>query len=221
MSSPERDRLTRRRFLQAGLALPVPVVLAACRGATRAPEAGSPAATRAPATTGAAALPATPECTDGDEPLTPVNAEGPYFTPSSPERASLVEPGMPGSRLVLTGSVLTTRCEPAARALLDLWQADDAGEYDNEGYRLRGHQLADANGRYRFETIVPGVYPGRTRHIHIKVQAPGGPVLTTQLYFPGEAGNASDGLFRPELLLDVRDAGTRKHARFDFVVETG
>ncbi len=47
-------------------------------------------------------------------------------------------------------------------------------------------QFADASGRFSLETIVPGAYGGRTRHIHVKVQAPDSPVLTTQLYFPGE-----------------------------------
>ena len=76
-------------------------------------------------------------------------------------------------------------------------------EYDNNGYRLRGHQFTDADGRYAFETIVPGLYPGRTRHFHVKFQAANNPVLTTQLYFPGEPDNERDGIFRPELLLTI------------------
>jgi protocatechuate 3,4-dioxygenase beta subunit len=64
--------------------------------------------------------------------------------------------------------------------------------------------------------VVPGLYPGRTRHIHVKVQAPDRPVLTTQLYFPGEAENAADGIFRQELLLDVAAGG---RASFTFVLE--
>ncbi|HEX3200670.1 MAG TPA: dioxygenase, partial [Actinomycetes bacterium] len=70
------------------------------------------------------------------------------------------------------------------------------------------------------ETIVPGLYTGRTRHIHVKVQAPDGPVLTTQLYFPGEPENDRDGIFSPELLLgDVRDAGGARRGSFTFVLE--
>ncbi len=72
----------------------------------------------------------------------------------------------------------------------------------------------DADGRYRFETIVPGVYPGRTRHYHVKVQAPNGPILTTQLYFPGDPGNARDGIYRDECLMDVQG----ENAGFRFVV---
>ena len=71
------------------------------------------------------------------------------------------------------------------------------------------------------ETIVPGVYVGRTRHFHVKVQPPNRPVLTTQLYFPGEKRNARDFLFRPELLMAI-DEGTRgKHGRFNFVLRGG
>ena len=81
--------------------------------------------------------------------------------------------------------------------------------------------LTDEAGRYYLETVVPGLYPGRTRHIHVKVQAPDGPVLTTQLYFPGEPANDRDGIFRPELLLaDVRDRGDTRQASFTFVLET-
>ena len=100
-------------------------------------------------------LPPTPACDDGDEP-TLAQTEGPYFTPNSPERAMLREAGMAGTPITLTGFVLTRSCRPIAGALVDLWHADDAGEYDNDGYRLRGHQFTGADGRYAFETIVPG-----------------------------------------------------------------
>ena len=80
----------------------------------------------------------------------------------------------------------------------------------------------DAQGRYRLETVVPGLYPGRTRHIHVKVQAPNGPVLTTQLYFAGEARNAGDGIFRQELLMqDHGQSGGTRQTGFTFVVATG
>jgi protocatechuate 3,4-dioxygenase beta subunit len=101
-----------------------------------------------------------------------------------------------------------------------VWQADASGAYDNSGYRLRGHLFTDAQGRYRFETVVPGLYPGRTRHLHVKVQAPNGPILTTQLYFPGEPQNARDGIYRRELEMDVREVANGREAAFDFVVNT-
>jgi protocatechuate 3,4-dioxygenase beta subunit len=127
---------------------------------------------------------------------------------------------MAGSRIVVTGLVLTTACAPVAGALVDFWQADDAGRYDNSGYRLRGHQTTDGDGRYRLETIVPGRYPGRTRHIHVNVQAAGRPLLTTQLYFPGEADNERDGIFRPELLVRMRETADGRVATFDFVLRS-
>lgn len=191
------EHLTRRRLLELGLALPL--VAAACSGDET--EALAP----------------TPACEDGDEP-TPEQTEGPFFTPDSPERKSLLEPGLEGAPLVLTGLVLATDCTPISVALVDFWHADAAGQYDNEGFRLRGHQFADAQGRYRLETIEPGLYTGRTRHIHVKAQAPDGPVLTTQLYFPGEPGNANDSIFDPSLVMSIREAGA---ARFDFVLVRG
>jgi protocatechuate 3,4-dioxygenase beta subunit len=164
-------------------------------------------------------LQATPACGDDDDEPTPAQTEGPYFTPNSPERTSLLEPGMPGRRLTVSGYVLTTDCQPVAGALIDFWQADDAGQYDNVGYRLRGHQFTDENGRYELETIVPGLYPGRTRHIHVKVQAPGGAVLTTQQYFPNEPRNDRDGIYRPELEMTVTDnADGSQSATFTYVL---
>jgi protocatechuate 3,4-dioxygenase beta subunit len=116
-------------------------------------------------------LAATPTIAYDDEP-TPELTEGPYFTPSSPLRRSIVPSGATGTRLTLSGRVLTTAGRPVRRALVDFWQADAKGVYDNEGYDFRGHQLTDARGRYTLLTVVPGLYTGRTRHIHVKVQAP-------------------------------------------------
>jgi protocatechuate 3,4-dioxygenase beta subunit len=171
-----------------------------------------------PTSTGSAVLLSpTPECGDDDD-VTPAQTEGPYFTPNSPERTSLLEAGMPGTRLTVSGYVLTRRCEPVARALLDFWQTDDSGAYDNVGYKLRGHQFTDSDGRFQLDTIMPGLYPGRTRHIHVKVQAPNRPILTTQLYFPGEARNSTDGIYSPELLLDLQDSAGEKRGTFTFVL---
>jgi protocatechuate 3,4-dioxygenase beta subunit len=164
-----------------------------------------------------APLAATPACQDGDE-ATLSQTEGPYFKPSSPERIELLETGMAGQPIELVGFVLTRGCKPLAGALLDFWQADDKGRYDNSSFRLRGHQFTDAEGRYRLRSVVPGIYPGRTRHIHVKVQPRGGRVLTTQLYFPGEAQNRSDGLFRKELLMRTAKNAGSLAGRFDFVV---
>ena len=147
--------------------------------------------------------------------LTAPQTEGPFFKPKSPLRASLLEKNLGGEKILVTGVVLSRTCRPVANALLDFWHSDDAGEYDNRGYRYRGHQFSDAEGRFRLETIVPAQYPGRTRHIHVKVQAPGRRVLTTQLYFPGDPGNARDSLYRAELAM--RRNGSE--GRFDFVID--
>jgi protocatechuate 3,4-dioxygenase beta subunit len=223
--------LNRRDFLRYSLlAMPAPLVLLAC-GGDDAPEvapttaSGNTSSGAAPAqpTTASqqassAQLTPTPSCGDADD-LTPAQTEGPYFTPNSPERVSLVEGGMAGTQLVLEGSVLTRSCRPVARALVDFWQCDNAGVYDNSGFRLRGHQFTDASGRYRLETIVPGIYTGRTRHIHVKVQAPNQPVLTSQLYFPNEPANQRDGIYNAALVLeDYRDAAGGKAGSFNFVL---
>jgi protocatechuate 3,4-dioxygenase beta subunit len=155
------------------------------------------------------------------EDLTPALTEGPYFKANSPERALLVGATTAGTKLTITGRVLSTRGLPIAKALLDFWQADTNGSYDNAGYTLRGHQFTTAEGRYQLQTVIPGLYPGRTRHIHVKVQAPNGPVLTTQLFFPNEAQNSRDSIFNPKLVLPIKEAADGgKVATFDFVVST-
>jgi protocatechuate 3,4-dioxygenase beta subunit len=160
----------------------------------------------------------TPACHDGDVPTRP-EIEGPFFKPASPLRGDLREPGLAGRPVELSGFVLTRSCRPVAGALIDLWHADDQGEYDNKGFRLRGHQFADAKGRYAFRTILPGLYPGRTRHFHVKIQAAAeSPVLTTQLYFPDEPRNREDDFFHPELVMRVAPSDDALQARFDVVL---
>jgi protocatechuate 3,4-dioxygenase beta subunit len=194
----------RRRFILASALMPAAAVLAV--------KTGQPALA-------AATLKPTPAC--GDVEVTPQQTAGPFFTPASPERTSLLEPGTGGTRFVLAGLVLTSRCAPVANAFVDFWHADADGRYDNQGFRLRGHQYTDTEGRYSLETIVPGNYGPRTRHYHVKVQAPGRPVLTTQLYFPGEERNETDFLFRPDLLMATSPVETARHGRFDFVLDLG
>lgn len=208
MTDPE---LTRRRLLAAGLLVP-PAALAL--GACGADDDGD--GDDGGGDDGRDVLAATPAC---DDDPTEAQTEGPFWTPRSPRRRSLVARGMRGVRLTLTGRVLTTRCKPIKGALLDFWQADAAGLYDNDGFRLRGHQLTDSEGRYRLVTVVPGLYSGRTRHIHVKAKAPRTPVLTTQLYFPGVRQNEQDGIYDPDLLVQRyhRVEGGRA-ARFDFVL---
>jgi len=159
----------------------------------------------------------TPSCHDGDEP-TVRQSEGPFFKPSSPERSDLRERGTAGRTFELSGIVLTRSCRPLGGAIVDLWHADEKGDYDNTGFRYRGHVVTGSDGAFTFRTIVPAVYSGRTRHYHVKVQAPGSRLLTTQLYFPNEPANARDSLFSRELLMRVADANDGLTGRFDFVL---
>jgi protocatechuate 3,4-dioxygenase beta subunit len=159
----------------------------------------------------------TPGCRDGDVP-TRSEIEGPYFKTSSPLRSDLREPGVAGRPVDLAGIVMNRACRPVANALVELWHADDRGVYDNVGYRLRGHVFTDAQGRYAFRTIVPGPYPGRTRHYHIKVQAPNRPVLTTQLYFPNDPQNRRDSFFHDELVMQIAAGSDTTRASFDVVL---
>lgn len=160
-------------------------------------------------------LAATPDCRDGDEPTVP-ETEGPFFKPKSPQRSDLREPATKGKPFELSGYVLTKRCRPVLGAVVDLWHADENGEYDNIDFRYRGHVITEPDGAFRFHTIVPALYPGRTRHYHVKVQAPSSHLLTTQLYFPNEPRNSRDSLFQRELLMRVANAGDA--GRFDFVL---
>jgi protocatechuate 3,4-dioxygenase beta subunit len=162
-------------------------------------------------------LPPTPACHDGDEPTMP-QIEGPFFKPKSPQRSNLREPGMPGRPIELYGVVQTRRCRPIAGVLVDLWHADDNGDYDGKGFRLRGHVFTDSQGRYSFRTIVPGLYPGRTRHFHAKIKAPRSRLLTTQFYFPDEPRNRSDEYFTPELVMGIAADGDEMQARYDVVL---
>ena len=208
MNQAKDTTLSRREFIQAGLATAAALALTAC-----AQEADSTQTTTQ--------LAPTPACHDQDDHEETISqTAGPFYTPNTPERTNLVEEGITGTPLLVTGQVLTTDCQPIAGALLDFWHADDAGEYDNEGYRLRGHQFADEQGNYRLETILPGLYPGRTRHIHVKVQGKNTSLLTTQMYFPGESDNGGDGIFDPSLLMNVEDGDNGKVASFNFVLES-
>jgi protocatechuate 3,4-dioxygenase beta subunit len=209
------EQLSRRAFLGGSAAASMAIVLEACGGG------GSDTTTAAATETGRSntgVLPPTAACDLADHDTTKPETEGPFFEPGSPRRRDLVADGVTGTLLTVTGVVVDTRCRPIRSALLDFWQADAQGRYDNAGYRLRGHQFADRRGRFALRTVVPGLYPGRTRHIHVKVQRPHGRVLTTQLYFPGEPRNRTDAIFDPSLLMAVHRAGRGRRATFAFVL---
>jgi protocatechuate 3,4-dioxygenase beta subunit len=219
------ERLIRCRVWLAVLVMVV-LALPACDGgsddgeeqSTSGAPGGSAGTDRGTAT--ASGFPKPAECRPGADP-TPEQTEGPFYKADPPRRTSLVERGVTGRRLLLRGRVLSTDCRTLAEARVDFWQAGGDGEYDNEGYRLRGYQLTDGQGRYRLETVVPSQYDGRTAHIHVKITPRGGETLTTQLYFPGKAENRSDAIFDPATLLRVRRGSDAWRAAFDFVVEPG
>jgi protocatechuate 3,4-dioxygenase beta subunit len=204
------DALTRREMLQAGGAGFVAIV------------------GLAPESAGAGVwLATTPACRDEEEATPPLLA-GPYFKPDSPMRRNLREVGVTGVRLTLRGRVFDRRCGPVSKALLDFWQCDRYGNYDRRGFRLRGHQYADGRGGYVLGTIVPNHYQRRTPHIHVKVQPPRGPVLTTQLFFPPQlhaygmdvgALNDRDQFIDERCLVRLGPLRSNQYsARFDFVV---
>ena len=141
---------------------------------------------------------------------TPADMEGPFYKAGAPARASIAEAGSKAEKLLLSGVVRSADCKPLAGVKLDFWQADAQGDYDNQGYRYRGVVSTDAEGRYRLETNLPPPYMGRPRHIHVKLQPPGGKVLTTQLYFPGESRGADRAL-----VVKLEKPGT---AAYDFVL---
>lgn len=219
---PTRRAPTRRAvFLPAAFAAAVPSLVPSLSWA----QVLAPRQPPSRAQQGGEELTPTPQCIESKDAaskdtLTLPLAEGPYYKPGSPERHNLNENGITGTPLRVGGYVLTRSCRPVPKALVDLWQANDAGQYDEEGFRLRGHRYTDEQGRWQFETIVPGLYAGRTRHLHMKVQAPGRDVLTTQLFFPAdEQRNIRDSLFNKRLLMTVAANEAGQIGRFDFVLD--
>jgi protocatechuate 3,4-dioxygenase beta subunit len=185
---------------------------------TDTPDSNAPAPTSASTTAGSTDPNLACSAGKTSATVTPSLTEGPYYKSGSPEQANLYQDGMAGTKLVLTGYVYNTNCQPVANAWLDFWQADANGNYDNSGYTLRGHQYTDANGHFQLTTVVPGLYPGRTEHIHVKVQAPNGQIITSQLFFPGVAQNDSDGIYNPNLLLSIQKTSDQWQAQYNFVV---
>ncbi|HEY7475708.1 MAG TPA: hypothetical protein VH679_11895 [Vicinamibacterales bacterium] len=153
-----------------------------------------------------------PGCTDAD--LTPAVKDAAGFKPGSPARTSFVEPGVAGTKVVVAGFVIGLRCGRVKGARLDFWHADPGGVVDERGFRFRGHQLTDGEGRYRLETIMPGAAGTRAPSLGVRLTPPGQPPLTTLLFFPDEAKNTRDPRFAPKLVMK-RAAGT---FAFDFIL---
>jgi hypothetical protein len=138
--------------------------------------------------------------------VTPSQTEGPFFTPNSPLRTSLAEAGSKAQRFVVSGRVLSPQCQPLANALVDVWHADEEGEYDNRGYRYRGHQFTDSEGRYHFEASCRPVSRARTP-LPLKIQPKGRPDPDHAALFSRRPSNSRDGLYRRDLELKTTRSG--------------
>jgi protocatechuate 3,4-dioxygenase beta subunit len=116
--------------------------------------------------------------------VTPACELGPFYKRGAPSSALLRAAADPGMPLTVGGQVFDTRGDLVQGAKVEVWQTDHTGHYDLKGYRYRALLLADENGKYDFNSVMPGHYPGRVcQHIHFAVTAPGHQPLVTQLYF--------------------------------------
>jgi protocatechuate 3,4-dioxygenase, beta subunit len=172
--------------------------------------------------------------------LTPAQTEGPYYPVALPADSDndLLRNGAlqydAGEASSVEGTVTDLAGKPLAGAVVEIWQCDQAGHYHHPGdgdradraFQGFGKVVADAQGQWRFRTIRPVPYSGRTPHIHLKVKLGQRELLTTQLYVQGAPGNARDFLWR-SLSEEGRAALTRPFervpgggwkARFDIVV---
>lgn len=129
----------------------------------------------------------------GDECLaTSDDILGPFYLPGSPVTTLIAAANEPGTRLHISGTVLSNDCmTPVPDAMIEVWHANDAAEYDtSQNFELRGTMYTDASGQYSFETIMPGAYLNgnqfRPKHIHYRITREGFPTLITQLYFEGD-----------------------------------
>ena len=123
-------------------------------------------------------------------------------------------PRAEGTVTHVMGRVLGLDGKPVPRATVEIWQCDANGRYLHPGdtggrprdkaFQGYGRTVSGSDGAYRFRTIKPVPYPGRTPHIHFAVQAPGRRELITQMYLAGESLNERDGLYR-----SIRDARQR------------
>jgi protocatechuate 3,4-dioxygenase beta subunit len=164
---------------------------------------------------------------------TPRQTEGPFY----PDRLPLdtdndlliindhVTPAV-GRITHLSGRVLDARGEPVRNALVEIWQVDNNGSYLHsrssnrsswdKNFQGYGRFQTGSTGEYRFRTIKPVPYPGRTPHIHFKISKADKELLTTQCYVKGEPGNARDGILR-----GIRDAKARDAVIVDFAPVSG
>jgi catechol 1,2-dioxygenase len=157
---------------------------------------------------------------------------GPLYRRGAPWRARLCPIDEPGEPLSITGMVTASLdCRPMANATLDIWQTNARGLYSNllglenpsnpRAFNLRGRMTSDHEGRYQFESVVPGRYPlfwplTRPRHIHVIVTHPQCEPLTTQIFFEGDEYNRWDPWWHASLTIRlerdvVTQSGSVKH----------
>jgi protocatechuate 3,4-dioxygenase beta subunit len=165
---------------------------------------------------------------------TPFCELGPFYKRQAPNTSMLRAPGDSGMPLALAGALYNTRGEMVPNAKLEIWQTDNGGHYDIEGYRYRTLLEPGAKSSYAIESVMPGHYPTRVcQHVHYLVTAPGHKPLITQLYFatdPVFDGDPDKNFKRDplitsrELIRPVMIKGDPKQivaaVNFDLVMET-
>ncbi len=125
---------------------------------------------------------------------------GPFYKPNAPFRNNVRVENEKGDLLVVKGAVFSKDCKtPLANALVEIWQADKQGNYDNDSNKFlyRASLKTDAKGKYELKTIIPQEYDignnqFRPEHLHFKVTAPGHNDLVTQTYFKDDKYIPSD-----------------------------
>ena len=160
--------------------------------------------------------------------LTDDNILGPFYKEGAPMRADLTAEIESGQLLIVEGRVTICDCTtPLPDAEVDVWQADDAGAYDDISFRLRGKMRTDGDGNYQLTTILPGRYLNgstyRPSHVHYIVRHPDAVALTTQLYFEGDPFIPTDAFVVPSLVMPLveepqPDGTTLLRTRFDIVL---
>ena len=171
---------------------------------------------------------------------TPAQTEGPFYPVVLPDDTDfdLLAQGKlrytRGTATWLAGAVTDTTGRPLRAAVVEIWQCDQQGHYHHPGdggsadpaFQGFGRVVAGSDGAYRFRTIRPAPYSGRTPHIHVKVRLAQRELLTTQLYVEGDAGNERDMLWRrlnaadrAAITVPFRPAADGMQARFPIVVD--
>lgn len=135
---------------------------------------------------------------DPDCDATTTDILGPFYRPGAPPRDDLSVAGQSGSPLLIKGVVYDKTCKPLKEALVEVWHSDTEGNYDNTSsdFRYRGSYQTEKEGKYQFNTIIPGRYLNgntfRPSHVHFRITAPQHKELVSQIYFKDDPYIASD-----------------------------